>query len=136
MSGRSASGRSAFTLLELMLVLTILVIIAGLIGTNLVGVLADSKYDTSQIQAQKFKDTISLYQIRIGGLPDSLESLKDGPSDPAKKAKWRRPLIDTVPQDAWGNDFVYTVKGNSYEIRSGGEDGQVNTDDDVIVEGS
>ena len=130
------AARHAFTLLELLLVLTILVIIGGLVGTSLVGVLADSKADTSKIQMQELKKNIDLYQIRIGGLPDDLNDLKDGPSDPSKKAKWTRSIMPSIPKDAWDNDFVYTVKGGSYELRSGGEDGQVNTDDDVIVEGT
>lgn len=133
---RRRPARVGFTLLELLLVLTILVIIGGLVGTSLVGVLADSKADTSKIQMQELKKNIDLYQIRIGGLPDDLNDLKDGPSDPSKKAKWTRSIMPSIPKDAWDNDFVYTVKGGSYELRSGGEDGQVNTDDDVVVEGT
>lgn len=128
--------RSGFTLLELILVLLILVIIGGLAGTQLIGQFEDAKADASRAQIQMFKKNIDLYQIRIGGLPESLSTLKEGPSDPNKKAKWTRPLMDTIPNDAWDNPFKYSVKGNSYEIRSAGEDGQVNTDDDIVVEGS
>lgn len=127
--------RQGFTLLELLLVLTILVIIGGFVGTSLVGVLADSKVDTTQIQIKELQKNIDLYRIRIGGMPDSLDSLVEGPSDPAKQAKWRRPLLAEIPKDAWDNEFVFTANGDSYEIRSGGEDGRVNTDDDVVVEG-
>jgi general secretion pathway protein G len=72
----------------------------------------------------------------MNGLPESLEALRDGPSDSAKKAKWVAPIINEIPTDAWENQLVYSVNGNTYEIRSGGVDGQVNTDDDIIVEGS
>ena len=133
-SRRHASA--AFTLLELLLVLTILVIIGGFVGTSLVGVLADSKNDTTEIQIKELQKNIDLYRIRIGEMPSSLESLVEGPSDPAKAKKWRRPLMANIPKDAWDNDFVFTAKGDTFEIRSGGEDGRVNTDDDVVVEGA
>lgn len=132
---RNQNRREAFTLLELLLVLTILVIIGGLVGTSLVGVLADSKYQTTEVQIKELQKNIDLYRIRIGEMPASLESLVEGPSNPDKKAKWRRPLMAEIPKDAWDNEFVFTGKGGSYEIRSGGEDGRVNTDDDVVVEG-
>lgn len=128
-------SNEGFTLLELLLVLTILVIIGGLVGTQLVGVLADTKVDATQIQIKELQKSIDLYRIRIGNMPDSLDSLVEGPSDPGKKAKWRRPLLAEIPKDAWDNDFVFTANGESYEIRSGGEDGRVNTDDDVVIEG-
>ncbi|MEM9828827.1 MAG: type II secretion system protein GspG [Planctomycetota bacterium] len=133
---KSRSRRRGFTLLELLLVLAIIVIIGGLVGGQLIGQFQEAKGDASKAQMQLFKKNIDLYQIRVGGLPESLESLKDGPSDPNKKAKWRRSIMDEIPKDAWENDFKYSVKGNTYEIRSAGEDGQVNTDDDIVVEGS
>ena len=52
------------------------------------------------------------------------------------QAKWVAPIITEIPTDAWENQLLYTVSGNTYEIRSGGVDGQVNTDDDITVEGS
>ena len=116
--------------------LTIIVIIGGLVAGNLVGLGEDAKADASKAQMQMIKNNIDMYRVRIGGLPDSLESLKDGPSDPNKKAKWTRPIMDPIPKDAWDNDFKYTVQGSSFELRSAGGDGQINTDDDVVVEGT
>ena len=41
-----------------------------------------------------------------------------------------------IPTDAWENALTYSKNGNTYELRSAGIDGQVNTDDDVVLEGA
>lgn len=134
---RSSQSRrtSGFTLLELLLVLAILVVIGGIVTVNVVGTLSDANADTTRIQLNDLKNRITTYQIRMNSLPQTLEELRDGPSDAAKKAKWGAPIITEIPTDAWEQPIVYTVEGNTYELRSGGVDGQPSTDDDIIVEG-
>ena len=127
--------RGGFTLLELLLVLSILVVIGGIVMVNLGGAADDAKNDTTRVQIRAIKDGISYFQIRLNTLPDSLDELVEGPSDAAKKAKWNKPILTEVPLDGWENEFVYSRNGNTYEIRSAGTDGQVNTDDDIVEEG-
>lgn len=134
-SYRSRARRAGFTLLELLLVLAILVVLGGIVGTNLIGAKSDADINATQVQMDMLKGSVTQYQIKTQSIPDSLEQLKDGPSDGAKKAKWVAPIIETVPKDAWGNDFDFSTKGNEYEIRSAGLDGQMNTDDDIVVKG-
>jgi general secretion pathway protein G len=119
--------------LELLLVLAILVVLGGIVAVNVVGTSQSANVDATTTQMNMLKQNIDMYQLRVQGLPETLEALRDGPSDSAKKAKWVAPIITEVPKDAWGNEFEYTVNGNSYEIRSGGVDGQMNTDDDIVV---
>ena len=124
-----------FTLLELLLVLAILVVIGGIVGTNLIGASAAANADATRAQLNSLKNNIQMYQIRMNSLPQTLEELRDGPSDAAKQSKWVAPIITEIPGDAWGNPIDYTVNGNSYELRSAGIDGQSNTDDDITVSG-
>lgn len=128
--------RAGFTLLELLLVLAILVVIGGIVTVNIGGAQTEAKINATKAQLNSLKGNITQYQIRMNGLPESLEALRDGPSDAAKKAKWVAPIIPEVPTDAWENQLEYNVNGNTYELRSGGVDGQFNTDDDIVVEGS
>ncbi len=118
------------------MVLAILVVIGGIVTVNIGGAQAEAKINATKAQLNGLKSNITQFQIRMNGLPETLEELRDGPSDAAKKAKWVAPIITEVPTDAWENQLVYTVNGNTYEIRSGGIDGQVNTDDDIVVEGN
>lgn len=130
---RRPARRSGFTLLELLLVLAILIVLGGIVAVNVVGTRDSANVDATTTQLKMLKSNIDMYQIRMGGMPQSLEELKDGPSDAAKKAKWVAPIITEIPTDAWGNPFEYKASGNSYEIRSAGIDGQMNSDDDITV---
>ncbi len=127
--------RDGFTLLELLLVLAILVVIGGIVTVNIGGANTEAKINATKAQLNSLKSNVQMYQIRMSGLPETLEALKDGPSDAAKKAKWVAPIITEIPTDAWENKLDYSVNGNTYSIRSGGVDGQINTDDDILVEG-
>ncbi|MCC9658215.1 type II secretion system protein GspG [Rhodopirellula halodulae] len=131
----TAGSRAGFTLLELLLVLSILVVIGGIVLVNITGAQAEANVNATTTQLNSLKSNIQMYQIRMNSLPETLEQLRDGPSDSAKKAKWVAPIITEIPTDAWGNALTYSVNGNTFEIRSGGVDGQVNTDDDIIVSG-
>ncbi len=124
---------AAFTLLELLLVLAILVVIGGIALVNFGGAQDQASVNATTTQLNSVKQAIQMYRIHMNTLPDSLDELKDGPSDSAKKAKWTGSIMTTIPTDAWGNDIAYTKKGNTYELRSAGLDGQANTDDDIIV---
>lgn len=135
---RARSGcrpRRGFTLLELLLVLSILVVIGGIAMYNFGGAQTDANMNATRAQLNSVKNSIQMYQIRMNSLPETLEALRDGPSDAAKKKRWTTPIMNEVPADAWGNALVYSLNGNTYEIRSGGADGQVNTEDDIVVEG-
>lgn len=136
-SRRLPRGRQAgFTLLELLLVLAILVVIGGIVTVNIGGAQTEAKINATKTQLNGLKNNIQMYQIRMNGIPETLEALRDGPSDAAKKAKWVAPIITEIPTDAWENPLEYTVNGNAYEIRSAGPDGQPNSEDDITVDGS
>jgi general secretion pathway protein G len=132
----SCSPRQGFTLLELLLVLAILVVIGGIALPNFLGAGQEAKVNATKVQLDALKQSINLYQVRMNKLPETLEVLRDGPSDAAAKAKWVAPIITEIPTDAWENPLTFSVNGNTYEIRSAGLDGQLNTDDDIVLEGS
>lgn len=128
--------RRGFTLLELLLVLSILVVIGGIVVVNIGGAQAEANQNATLTQLNSLKSNIQMYKIRMNSLPETLESLRDGPSDSDKKSKWVAPIIEEIPADAWGNSLAYQVNGNEFEIRSGGIDGQLNTEDDITVSGT
>ncbi len=131
----NVQSRTGFTLLELLLVLAILVVIGGIALPNFLGAGQEAKANATRVQLNSLKQSIDLFQVRMNKLPETLEELRDGPSDSAGKAKWVAPIITEIPTDAWENPLTYSKNGNTYELRSAGIDGQVNTDDDVLLEG-
>ncbi len=124
--------RRGFTLLELLLVLSILVVIGGIVVANLGGAQTEANINATKTQLNSLKSSIQMYRIRMNSLPETLEQLRDGPSDPDKKAKWVDSIITEIPGDAWENEISYSVDGNTFELRSPGVDGRMNTDDDII----
>ncbi|WP_197136237.1 MULTISPECIES: type II secretion system protein GspG [Crateriforma] len=133
---RSQRRRSGFTLLELLLVLSILVVVGGIAVVNLSSAGDDANRNATITQLNALDQAIEMYRIRMNTLPETLDNLVEGPSDSAQKAKWGKSILDEVPADAWGKEIVYKLNGNEYELRSGGSDGQMNTEDDLTVTGS
>ncbi|QEG41542.1 type II secretion system protein GspG [Roseimaritima ulvae] len=130
----STNKKRGFTLLELLLVLAILVVLGGFVLTNFINVGEGANADITTTQLNSLKGNIQMYKISNKEWPETLEQLRDGPSDPAKKAQFNA-ILSEIPTDAWGKEITYTLNGNTFELRSGGIDGQLNTDDDLVVTG-
>ncbi len=107
-----------FTLIELMVVVTILGILASLTSVAVMRYLKDARITATKTQMVAIMDGIRAFQIKKARLPDSLEELVGtDPEDRFMEA-------ETVPQDAWHHDFVYEKQGRTYQLRSLGADGQ------------
>ena len=137
MKTRIRSNRSAFTLLEIMLVVMIIALLASaaiyLMGDNL-GIAQDVKAK-SDIQA--LSTQLTLYRATNGFYPSTqqgLQALVARPdSDPVPNS-WRQ-LMKQMPTDPWGDQYGYTQPGthnpDSYDIFSYGADRKPNTADDI-----
>ncbi len=135
---RRLRRRRGFTLMEVLLVLAILVILGSLVVANFSGVFASSKVKAAKAQLGAFKTQLDLYMLDLGSYPTTqqgLQALRTPPPDLANPAKWAGPYAkDDIPKDPWDNDYVYELLGPSqYRISSPGPDGQLGTDDDVVV---
>jgi general secretion pathway protein G len=119
-SRRSGAG---FTLVELLVVLAILGLLAGLVGPQVMKFLGSSKTKTAALQIEDLAATLDLYRLEIGNYPDSLEALVKDPG----AANWNGPYLrkGQVPKDPWGNDYQYRAPGQNgpFDIWSLGADG-------------
>ena len=129
--------RSAFTLLEMMLVVMIIAMLLAaaihFMGGN-VGYAQEVrvKADLDSISTQ-----LKLYQAMNGFLPTTdqgLQALVTRPDTDPKPTQWRQ-LMDKIPVDPWQNPYIYENPGkhnpNSYDLYSAGQDRKPGTDDDV-----
>lgn len=119
-----------FSLIELLVVLFILGLIAGLAGPQLMNYLGDSKTKTAKLQIEEFGSTLDLFKLDVGRYPstqESLQALVQAPSGPGSE-RWRGPYLKKkqVPKDPWDNDYLYTAPGKHgpYDIVSLGADGR------------
>ena len=120
-----------FTLIELMVVIVILGILAGLIIPRLMGRPEEAKQLKARMQIESLETTLKLYKLDNGAYPDTeqgLQALVERPEAGNSPKKWREGGYlekGKVPMDPWGNEFVYLSPGlqGEFDIVSYGADG-------------
>ncbi len=123
--------RSGFTLIEVLLVLAILVVVAGFVVVNAVGVSDEANKKAVRTQINSVSGFVNIYRLNVGSYPTSLDSLYQQPADLADPSKWSAVMDKAVPADPWGHPYEYKHDGTKFEIRCVGPDGQSNTADDI-----
>lgn len=118
------SGRAqGFTLVELLVVLAILGLLAGLVGPQVMKFLDSSKTKTAGLQIKDLSATLDLYRLELGRYPPNLKDLVEKPAD---MSNWNGPYLKKgqVPKDPWGFDYQYRFPGEHgpYDIWSLGAD--------------
>ncbi len=120
-----------FTLIELMVVIVILGILAGLLVPRIMGRPEEAKQLKAKIQIEGLETALKLYKLDNGMYPDTsqgLQALIEQPETEPFPKKWRKGGYlekGRIPKDPWKNDFVYLSPGihGDYEIISYGADG-------------
>lgn len=96
---------------------------------------AAAKRRATAAEIGKLSNAIQIFHQQNGRYPAQEEGLLALTWQPANTPNWRK-LIDELPHDAWGRDFVYEVPGkkniDTFDLRSPGEDGILGTADDVV----
>ncbi len=129
---RNLRARSTgFTLLEMLVVMVIIGLLAGLIGPRMFGKVDSSKVQTAQTQIKMLRSAVGILHLDIGTIPPAEQGLKwltEPPPDDPMRSQWKGPYLDgKLPPDPWGNPFVYKVpgmNGQSFSIISYGLDGK------------
>jgi general secretion pathway protein G len=122
---------SGFTLIEIMVVIVILGILAGLLVPRIIGRPEEAKQLKAKIQIEGLETALSLYKLDNGNYPDTeqgLQALIEKPETGQSAGKWHKGGYlekGRVPLDPWGNEFVYLSPGmhGDYDIISYGADG-------------
>ena len=124
-SGRHGLANArGMTLVEVLIVLTIMASIMGVVGVFVVGAIDRANVKEAQIEIKNLEGLCNSYMLSSTprALPESLEDLTKGPA----------PLTKKVPKDPWGNDYLYNKVSNmEFTISSAGADGKEGTEDDV-----
>lgn len=120
---RRQRRHQAFTLIEIMIVVVIIGMLAALVGPRIIGSMDKARVNTTKAQLVNLKDAVQRFYMDCSEYPRTLEDLlaKTG------NAKWDGPYLDakSLPQDGWGNDFVYScpgADGEPFDIVSYGAD--------------
>ncbi|BBO87471.1 type II secretion system major pseudopilin GspG [Desulfosarcina ovata] len=130
-------NKRGFTLIELMVVIVILGILAGLIVPRIMSRPEQAKRLKARMQIESIGTALKLYKLDNGMYPSTeqgLQALVEQPSSGNVPKKWRKGGYlekGKVPNDPWGNDFVYLSPGihDDFDIISYGADGAAGGED-------
>ena len=125
---RRRAGEEGFTLVEMLVVITIIGLIMGLIGPRVLNYLSESKVKAARIQLQSFSSALDLFYLDAGRYPSASEGLGALMQRTPGVAAWNGPYLkgNSLPNDPWNHSYLYRSPGEHgpYEIISYGADGQ------------
>jgi general secretion pathway protein G len=123
----------AFTLVEIMLVVAILGILAGLVIPRIVGKTKEASITRAQADIHGgIKTALDEFEVDNGTYPSGLQDLLQ---QPRNTKNWHGPYLDQPPMDPWGNPYLYAFPGKhnstGYDLWSAGPDGKSGDEDDI-----
>jgi general secretion pathway protein G len=125
---RQDLGQQGFTLVEMLVVITIIGLIMGLIGPRVLNYLGESKVKAAKIQLQSFSSALDLFYLDAGRFPSTSEGLTALVQRTPGVAAWNGPYLKggAVPNDPWNHPYLYRspAEHGPYDIMSYGSNGQ------------
>jgi general secretion pathway protein G len=112
-----AESRSAvrgMTLIEIMVVITIIGLIAAAVTVAVIPQLQKAQVDRTVFDIKSIESSLKLYYARKGNYPDTATGLK-GLVD--------MQILEKMPQDAWNHDYIYVLERGKPIVTSYGRDG-------------
>ncbi len=121
-----------FTLIELMVVIVILGILAGLIVPRIMGRPEEARQAKARIQIESIETALKLYKLDNGSYPTTeqgLQALVEPPEVGELAESWREGGYlekGKIPKDPWGEEYVYLSPGTQgdFDLMSYGADGE------------
>jgi general secretion pathway protein G len=110
-----SAADAGYTLLELLVVLTILVLVAGLVAPQVLSYLGQSRSQVAQVQIKNVSTALELFYLHNGGYPSEQVGLSALVKAPPGVPNWRGPYLKSADAliDPWGRPYRYRVPGRN-----------------------
>lgn len=119
--------RRGFTLLELLVVMVIIGLLAGLVAPKYFDQIGKSNVQVAKAQIDALGKALDQYRVDVGAYPATEEGLDALVNKPQNEPRWNGPYLKkSVPLDPWGRPYQYRTPGEhgDYDLFSYGKDGQ------------
>jgi general secretion pathway protein G len=121
-----------FTLIEIMVVMVIIGILAGLIVPRIIGRPDEARRTKAQVQIESIETALKLYKLDNGYYPTTeqgLQALVEPPAAGQLPRAWREGGYlekGKIPKDPWDNEYIYLSPGiySDFDLMSYGADGE------------
>ena len=116
-----------FTLLELLVVIVIIGLLAGLVAPRYFDQVSKTNTKIARAQIDSLEKALDQYRLDVGAYPATEQGLAALNAKPQNLEKWAGPYLKkAVPPDPWGNPYVYKSPGDhgDYDLSSLGSDAQ------------
>lgn len=117
-----------FTLLELLVVMVIIGLLAGIVGPRLFGEVSKSEITAARAQIDALSKALDQFRLDVGRYPSSQEGLAALMQAPADADRWAGPYLKkAVPMDPWAQPYRYQFPGTrnpDFDLYSDGPDRQ------------
>lgn len=118
-----------FTLLELLVVIVIIGLLAGLVAPRYFDQVSKSNTKIARAQIDSLEKALDQYRLDVGTYPTTEMGLAALNTRPQNLTKWAGPYLKkAVPSDPWGVAYLYKVpgeQGRDYDLSSLGSDGRI-----------
>jgi general secretion pathway protein G len=129
---RTEARRRGFTLIEILVVITVIAILASLVTPMVFRNVGDAKTSAARAQIEILGIALDAYRLDNDYYPSTaqgLEALRQRPSGQPDARNWRGPYLKKgVPLDPYGRPYVYRSPGEAdpegYDLSCLGRDGQ------------
>ena len=122
------SAQKAFTLIELLLVMVILVVLAAVVVPKFTSRSKDARITAAKTDVSNIETALDAFEVDTGRYPSSDEGIGALVSPPSGVNGWHGPYVKSLPSDPWGHPYVYQYPGShnqgGFDLYSLGEAGR------------
>ena len=121
---KRSRAQRGMTLIEIMIVLALVAMVAGLAVPSFLNQLRDGRVQGARVEMSNIANALDLYRLKKKKYPSTAEGL------PALTSTGE---MNIIPKDPWDNDYIYVASGaSSYSLSSLGPDGISGSEDDIV----
>jgi general secretion pathway protein G len=128
---RILRGGRGFTLIEVIVVVIVLALLAGLVAPQIFGRVGEARSTTARTQMELIGTALDNYRLDVGSYPTTdqgLAALRERPAKPPVPLSWRGPYLrEEIPLDPWGRAYLYRSPGvrnvTGFDLSTLGRDG-------------